>query len=603
MNHRLTQMNTSNFKNSLACAALCGFLAALSAAADGVSPYAGLWVGTVGLKTVSEVSIPLDADNVPRAPDPARPTVTGDRADLTLILHVNGAGQVSLLKDVAVINRNLSGNASATAADIAAAGSDEASLSLVTDPALYAEYPMTKATRIASVAFDFGDARATAVLDDLVAGAVTAAVAKVQGYSAAAIDTSGERNAIVNGQAPVIADGLAARVGAADAAGAYAAFLDAYVAQAAAIAAAPSGSAAQNAAAAANALKGASVFGDTRAQAFVAAVKAAGPDAANAAASFADVENRFSRLLSGKTVGDAVVAAAAFVSTNATATLELLKNSGLPDVNAAVAAALLAKVGTGDTRATDAVDAVLAAAVGAANANAGQLPASGIREEALAAGRAEVLRWLANYPDARGGPTGDYTAFVTSAAFTGAPLAAARAALAAVLLERVDNPLTWAERAASVGQAAAENALEAVYVVAARATRHELPMEGTFGLGNGDPRFAIDVPAAEALGPAGLSGTVVLPASHPTNPFRHRRHPDHTRGFDITRRIRMDFDAAQQDGGMASVARGVSSVEGLYREEVFGLHKPLGPGRDTGLKTEGRFQLNRISTIGILNGK
>jgi hypothetical protein len=44
-------------------------------------------------------------------------------------------------------------------------------------------------------------------------------------------------------------------------------------------------------------------------------------------------------------------------------------------------------------------------------------------------------------------------------------------------------------------------------------------------------------------------------------------------------------------------------VGGVYREEIWGLHKPLGPGKNVGLRTEGRFQLNRVSVIGSLNGK
>ena len=133
--------------------------------------------------------------------------------------------------------------------------------------------------------------------------------------------------------------------------------------------------------------------------------------------------------------------------------------------------------------------------------------------------------------------------------------------------------------------------------------QNELPLAGSFGLGSGDPRFLADLSSTESLGAAGLTGQILLPANHPTNPFRHRRHPDHSSGFDITRNIRIDFDAAQAEGRIPSVTRGVSTVSGLYREEVFGLHKPLGPGKDVGLRTEGRFQLNRVSAIGTLNGK
>ncbi|HQQ92187.1 MAG TPA: hypothetical protein PLU38_10005 [Kiritimatiellia bacterium] len=151
---------------------LCLLAVFCGALADGVTPYAGLWVGTVALGRVNEVTIAKDENNVDVAPDPAVPTVTADRADILLILHVNGAGQASLLKDVAVMNRNVSGLPGASVADAAAARSDESSLSLVTDPGLYAEFPAQKAIHLSSVVFDFGDAQATAAVDALVAGVV-----------------------------------------------------------------------------------------------------------------------------------------------------------------------------------------------------------------------------------------------------------------------------------------------------------------------------------------------------------------------------------------------------------------------------------------------
>jgi hypothetical protein len=47
----------------------------------------------------------------------------------------------------------------------------------------------------------------------------------------------------------------------------------------------------------------------------------------------------------------------------------------------------------------------------------------------------------------------------------------------------------------------------------------------------------------------------------------------------------------------------VQRITGVYREEIFGLHKPLGPQQDKGLKVEGRFELNRISLIDALNAR
>ena len=93
-----------------------------------------------------------------------------------------------------------------------------------------------------------------------------------------------------------------------------------------------------------------------------------------------------------------------------------------------------------------------------------------------------------------------------------------------------------------------------------------------------------------------------MPANHPTNPFRHRRHPDHTIGFDITREIELGFDTAdQQPVGRSTL--GVDQITGTYDEEIFGLHKPLGPQQDTGLKVRGTFLLHRISLIDTLNGR
>ena len=583
----------------------CVFLGvAWAASAGGVSPYAGLWAGSVALRTVNEVSIAKDENNVDVAPNPAIPTVTADRADILLLLHVNGAGQVSLLKDVAVVNRNASGNASSTLAEVAAVGSDESALSLVTDPSLYAEFPMQKAVRLSSVVFDFGDAQATAAVDTLVSNVVAQAVAYVQGVAVSAIDTIAERNETVNTLAPTIAADQAGLVAAANVAAAFGGFLSSFTsAKVLAVAQTTNGVAAQEMLAAATALNNASFFGDTRALEMVSAVKAAGTnEALNAAATFADTGNLYQRFVCGKLFGDALAAAAVCASTNPAVTLTALKG-GLARAASMEALRIQALVSSyADTRATTALDAVLNAVIASALANSGK-PSAEIEELALAAGKAALAEVVARYPVPRTAPTGDYTAFVTSAAFTGAPLTAARAALAAALLERAENPLTWRSQVPVVARDAAMNALQAVYSSAALAVRNELPMSGAFGLGSGDPRFTADVLPQGQLGPAGLTGTIRLPANHPTNPFRHRRNPEHSTGLDITRNIRIDFDATANTNGVVPAAFGVSSVAGLYREEVLGLHKPLGPAQDIGLKTEGRFQLNRISRIDTLNAK
>ena len=92
-----------------------------------------------------------------------------------------------------------------------------------------------------------------------------------------------------------------------------------------------------------------------------------------------------------------------------------------------------------------------------------------------------------------------------------------------------------------------------------------------------------------------VSGEISLAASAPTNPFMHKQHPDHVVGYDIRRVITMNVD------DLSLAGYGVSKLSGVYQEEIFGLHKPLGADKDVGLKTKGTFTLNRISTISKLN--
>jgi hypothetical protein len=47
----------------------------------------------------------------------------------------------------------------------------------------------------------------------------------------------------------------------------------------------------------------------------------------------------------------------------------------------------------------------------------------------------------------------------------------------------------------------------------------------------------------------------------------------------------------------------VDEISGTYAEEIFGLHKPLGPSKNIGLKVAGSFKLHRISLIDALNGR
>jgi hypothetical protein len=235
-----------------------------------------------------------------------------------------------------------------------------------------------------------------------------------------------------------------------------------------------------------------------------------------------------------------------------------------------------------DTRAPDAIELVLDAIVGAAGVAESALTAR-VAELAAEAGREALTLAVPRYPRPSLVPSTDYDTFVRSSEFEAAVDTAALAAAEAAIDEAAEllaTPTSIRDKALG----AAIDSIASVFAFASRSLLPELPMSGSFGPAGG-----------------GLSAEVVLPANHPTNPFRHRRHPDHTVGIDIRRLVDLDFDAAD-DQPLGRAGYGVDRISGVYQEEIFGLHKPLGPDKDIGLKVRGRFQLNRISLIDTLNG-
>ena len=98
-----------------------------------------------------------------------------------------------------------------------------------------------------------------------------------------------------------------------------------------------------------------------------------------------------------------------------------------------------------------------------------------------------------------------------------------------------------------------------------------------------------------------VTGEFFLGAAHPTNPFRHRKHPDHTLGYDITRAITLVVSSPTNGASYEYSGYGVDRLTGIYKEELKGLHKLLGPQQNIGLKTEGTFTLNRLTRNGVLN--
>lgn len=576
------------------------------------SPFRGLWVGTASLDAVNEVSVPLDASNVPIAPDPEVPTPTYDRAELRLLIHVNGAGQASLLKDVAILNRVYGQRTNNVAL-----AADENDLALVTDPRLYSEYPVQPAMRYASAVFDFGDAKATEALDAIVESAATQAAAFTTNAAldvsdqAARVQARNDAIALIQPQLTTIAVN-------ANVAEAFNQFLLQFnTAALAAIIADTSDPVVATLTASAEQLRDQSFYGDTReldmVQSVVAAVDAAAAAdrykaAHHAASAFADVQNLYQRFVSGSAMADMISAAAVAAGPaaqlpGATAGSIEAALRALPKTVAALTAALQAKVPMyDDTRSTDAANAVLAAMSQAAFDNA-TLTTLEIQEQSESAGRAALAEAVARYPLPTLTPTGDYNAFVTSNAFTATPATAAYAAADAAIEERATNPLYTPYSLYAAAKLGAIKALASAYGTAARAMRNELPLAGVFAPGSGDPRRISELPQPSDLGPPGLEGHLILPASHPTNPFRHRRHPDHTTGYNIERVIRLDFDGVQGDA-LEAAGYGVDRITGTYREEIFGLHKPLGPdpvSAPVGLRTEGRFELNRVSLIDTLN--
>ena len=586
--------------------------------------YRGLWVGQVTLNFVNEVSVPLDENNVSIAPDPKVPTPTADQAHLRLILHVNGAGQVELLKDVAILNRKPAGTgtnlvnlvqnpAALTGGSLLTAESD---MALVTDERLYRDFPPQPALRIASATFDFGDSRATDALDAVLnAAANTAAIRIDEGA-----DVATAKQGALASAGPIVQS--------ADVAETFEAFMnnDFTAADLDVIAGAPDpASAASTAWFAATTLTN-NFYQDRRAiemvDSVVLAIQAAGSNTAartkaahNTASSFADVTDNYQRFIAGKQFGDMIAKAAeaaATATTNGSSTAKITEGVNAdPMVDGARFEALRVKVARyQDTRTTDAVDRVLNAVITNAASFLSVQPKikSEIQASADASGRRALELTVRRYSLPTQTPTADYTQFVRSSAYQGSAAAAADAAANGAFSEKQNNALYTLDSLKGAAKVAAATALRDEYAAGARAVRTSLPMTGTFGTGIGDPRLTWDIKQTNGPALAGsgaLAATIYLPANHPTNPFRHRRHPDHTVGFDITRKLRLDFDG-NSTNALERPGYGVQRISGTYREEIHGLHKPLGPNPDTapiGLKVEGKFVLNRISLVDALNAK
>ncbi len=101
-----------------------------------------------------------------------------------------------------------------------------------------------------------------------------------------------------------------------------------------------------------------------------------------------------------------------------------------------------------------------------------------------------------------------------------------------------------------------------------------------------------------------LSGTIVLSPQFPTNPFRHKFHPDHDNlddrfvnyreeAYSVQRAISLQFSTAPPPG-VNDPDFGYREQAGTYRETVTGLNKAA-------IHCQGTFRLTRISDIAELN--
>jgi hypothetical protein len=113
------------------------------------------------------------------------------------------------------------------------------------------------------------------------------------------------------------------------------------------------------------------------------------------------------------------------------------------------------------------------------------------------------------------------------------------------------------------------------------------------------------LPMNGSFGPNGsLALTLVVEADDPTNPFKHKYHPDHDNldaqfvgflpeAYDVTRELSLQFSATHP-GGRDMAAYGESVLGGTYRENIGGLHR-------NDIAVEGVFLLQRASARAVLN--
>ena len=103
-----------------------------------------------------------------------------------------------------------------------------------------------------------------------------------------------------------------------------------------------------------------------------------------------------------------------------------------------------------------------------------------------------------------------------------------------------------------------------------------------------------------------LSVTIDIGPNFPTNPFRHKYHPDHDNldadfvpltnrfeAYPVTRQIELEFTGADPTGA-SPPDYGYAILGGIYRETLIGLHREP-------IRLQGTFRLTRAAYISELN--
>ncbi len=608
-------------------------------------PSRGLWVGEVALNAVNEATGAVGDSNTYEFTDPEIATSTSDTAFLRLIVHVNGAGQAELLKSVALYE-----NSTDTYG--------ESDILLITNPALYSNYPGI-ARRIASAFYDFGDPFSVYAVQLLIDTSVDKAVADVFAGIDSAVtledlvdetNQDGLLDVIVNNadvqtayldrsdsasfitddffdlaQVLLLSDAVAESVDAGTDPSAYEYEYDASTPYAPfALSPAPlspippTSSEFDTVRDAAVALVTASFYGDTRGVDAVVNILVAAANAstgadllekqANAFAAAeaawhnaADLTQAYNRFLAGSAYASLEdilppIAAAEAVVALGRSSLEAdiisdVEDKLLEAAQAAYteAATVFAESLNSDTRAQLVLNALIAET---ATAVAAQVLIDaeliGLTEVAnIALGNA--LAAVQTSPILPTAPSELYSDFVRDEDYSEAALTAAQTAVNEAHFQfdnGLDDPSIGSSDEADMRLLVAEKVSKALAAI--RNDAAALPI------------YSAKLDGSLAAGGA-LTGEIYLPALAPSNPFLHRLHPDHTEGFPITRLISMTVDTVDGGGNYVQAGYGVSQLSGTYSEEIFGLHKLLGPQKDIGLKTSGSFTLNRLTFVDTLN--